>query len=1564
MNPRSYGIVLFLIFSCAFRIDAQCYFACNGQVNVALDIDCEVDVTLNMLIQGSLPDASCNVGFTIEDIDGTIISEPGWYAYTVENGNTGTSCSGYLLVEDKLPPEINCECETYLVDVDQLLGTLDFNSPIYVRPAVVSNVGCESGSPVDYEVFEFGIESNGSTNFQVTNLEVEGTNFFLSLYENCFDPTNPCENLIAIDGDGVASANISMSLESGINYYLVVSHFINTAFDIGDFHVDASVANGNFIIKNPHCIFRCTDLIDTSLLQLFLPELEEPYDNCNNFITLEPTYAITDAGGCGGKLVTRSTGYVYNFNTGYQLTEYCEEQFLFEPIQLTGAGNTIDGLWEEWPAQGVHDYYFPEREVILPCGSNFLPGNIADYYDIDTPETPSGPVDDYVQSPVLVENNEGIPFATPYYVTKGFDGNYHAAPLTNNTCNLYVTYQDYLYDLCGAGCYGNSKITRTWNLIDWCKGTNVSYEQLIKITDIDGPDLTVTDFVVSVDPGACYADILMPAPDHIYDDCDNETSYWVIGPNGIIVSGYTALHVPVGVHIFTYYGQDCCGNQSTAEVKVTVRDDTSPVAITTEDIVIQLTSNYNGDGTATLYAENVDNHSYDGCTDVKIEIRRTDGNIWCHLGNATFNNDGHADDLDTDNDNGEFVKFCCEDLVSVDANGQTYGLYEVRIRVWDDGDGNGIFGTAGDNYNEAWTNVRVEDKLVPTVDCPEHIEIDCSTDFNNLSETGEPIATGACFPTGCDAHLDSYQKKPSSSAPFVGEEIPAYNPTCREGAIKRTWYCGGSNCLQWIIVRPSTEDPLDIEWPSDQTVDCLGGEYGEPVVTDDLCQTIGTSLVSDTFYFQTGTCFKILNRWSVINWCQYDPLDPDNNDIPEPGLDDGYAAGVQTHTQVIRLFDSIDPILEVQDTTISANVNCVSEDISLFAVAEDNGVCGTDWLKWEVEVDLYSDWEVDYVFSTDLMSDDPYYLVPTMDTMYLNLPDGIESNCSLVHRVHWKVEDGCGNFASKTQYLTIKDLKKPTPYCLNLSTALMQNGRVELWARDFDTGSFDNCTDDEYLIYTFSSNVPPQLLDPNEEDSWYNDNGVTNQNSYINGDAELWNGDLKSSSRIFDCDDIDEAYNMGGVLPVSVYVWDLCGNYDYCVVNLEMTDNDDACGLDVPRALISGKVETSKGDDLTGMMMNLGSDIPGYPKENMTDEYGYFSFESNPMYVNYILTGSKNDDWLNGVTTLDLVLIQKHILGTLALDNPYKIIAADANNDQKVSSIDLIKLRKLILGIDLEITNNTSWRLVPKDVTMELNSPWPFDEMILLEDLVMNEDDLDFIAIKTGDVNESAIGNISSVETDARSSSIISLRIDESMSEEGCRLEFFSNENMSIAGFQFALSGINKSNFKIESGQIKLTESNYSKDGAALKFSWNSNVLTEASAEEALFSITYDKSNHDKVSLINNSYVNEIYTDTNLKVSKLLLKRSNKDLIELYGIQPNPLIESANISFWLANEQDFQLEFSKLDGVVLHTISGVGTSGVNQIEVNKSMLKGHSGIVLCRLKADNQSMTKKAIVLN
>jgi hypothetical protein len=74
----------------------------------------------------------------------------------------------------------------------------------------------------------------------------------------------------------------------------------------------------------------------------------------------------------------------------------------------------------------------------------------------------------------------------------------------------------------------------------------------------------------------------------------------------------------------------------------------------------------------------------------------------------------------------------------------------------------------------------------------------------------------------------------------------------------------------------------------------------------------------------------------------------------------------------------------------------------------------------------------------------------------------------------------------------------------------------------------------------------------------------------------------------------------------------------------------------------------------------------------------------------------KDNDPLNGVSTFDLVLINKHILGLEPLNTPYKMIAADANNSRSITTFDIVELRKLILGIYTELPNNTSWRFVDR----------------------------------------------------------------------------------------------------------------------------------------------------------------------------------------------------------------------------------------------------------------------------
>ncbi len=85
-----------------------------------------------------------------------------------------------------------------------------------------------------------------------------------------------------------------------------------------------------------------------------------------------------------------------------------------------------------------------------------------------------------------------------------------------------------------------------------------------------------------------------------------------------------------------------------------------------------------------------------------------------------------------------------------------------------------------------------------------------------------------------------------------------------------------------------------------------------------------------------------------------------------------------------------------------------------------------------------------------------------------------------------------------------------------------------------------------------------------------------------------------------------------------------------------------------------------------------------------------------------ILPRSVNDfnDYINGVTTLDLVHITRHINGIASLntllptaDGPYRRISADANFDNTITTADHTMLSDLILGVRTNLTR-TSWEWV------------------------------------------------------------------------------------------------------------------------------------------------------------------------------------------------------------------------------------------------------------------------------
>jgi hypothetical protein len=132
-----------------------------------------------------------------------------------------------------------------------------------------------------------------------------------------------------------------------------------------------------------------------------------------------------------------------------------------------------------------------------------------------------------------------------------------------------------------------------------------------------------------------------------------------------------------------------------------------------------------------------------------------------------------------------------------------------------------------------------------------------------------------------------------------------------------------------------------------------------------------------------------------------------------------------------------------------------------------------------------------------------------------------------------------------------------------------------------------------------------------------------------------------------------------------------------------------------------------------------------------------FTANASLLYV----TPIKDCAPLNGVSTFDLVLITKHILGAVPLNSPYKMIAADANHSNSVTTFDLVEIRKLILFINTDFPNNTSWRFIDAGyIFPDTGNPFvtQFPEEIIVTESQNPAMDVDFIGVKIGDVNNSA----------------------------------------------------------------------------------------------------------------------------------------------------------------------------------------------------------------------------------
>ena len=1061
--------------------------------------------------------------------------------------------------------------------------------------------------------------------------------------------------------------------------------------------------------------------------------------------------------------------------------------------------------------------------------------------------------------------------------------------------NVQVDYTDVLIEGCSEEAY---KIKRRWVVTDLChvEGDTV-YNQIITIADDQPPVCSAPDeFEVGTNPLTCSSTIDVPPPTVIFEcsDWDYFVSYKLTDdggspfnfsttdgvirrPNGT----YRITNIPEGqLRVWVVYNiEDACGNVTQCFTEVDIIDNEEPIPVC--DLHTFVALNEDGIGYANPLA--LDDGSLDNCALDSMDIRRMDDA--CGEVSAWS----------------QHIKFCCEDIGST-----------VMVAL-------GVFDASG-NSKQGMVEVEVQDNLAPRIlTRPADVTVDCQADLSTLTRFGTITAEDNCG--------------------FIIEESEdRSNGNCGNGLITRTFKAidnNGNVATHTQRITIVNTDPFfinpfnpnatndDVIWPRDYTInngcldsdtdpDALPSANSRPQIFANSCSEVSVTHEDIVFQYTDGACFKILRKWTVIDFCQFNPFFPD-------------AGGKWDYTQVIKVNNNVRPTISTgcrpSDLTVTQLADCRAR-INISASGEDD-CTPADKLKFNYEIDLGNNGTVDV------------------------RADGRSINREVPFgeiKITWNVEDQCGNTNSCSRVFTIGDDKAPTPYCLaEIVTVVMEtDGTAEIWASDFNRGSFDNCTDTTDLVFSLSSNT-----------------------------AE--------TSRTFTCDDLDSTRTR---IDLEMWVTDNAGNQDFCNVTLILQDNNDACGFDDvngnggtgnQRIAIAGKVATEQSEGLDQVEVMIEANISEFPAYEYTDGNGGYAFNDLNMYHNYRISASKTGDYDKGISTLDLVFISRHILGISLLDSPYKIIAADINNNGSVSGADVVALRKFILGITSDFPDNDSWRFAASNqIFADPTDPFPFLESIGYENLDQNMAEVDFVAIKIGDVNNSLrLQDFQGENAESRSTAQLSA--DVSTLGEDIQIPVSIMDASEVFGLQLALHFDAEAMqiIDIVGGGLDLDMEDISldqKDGQLL-LSWHSATPVQLDAETTLFTIKAVKKGKSvgHISLNETAWANEIYTEqggiiTSKNVNLRTSGTKDNGEFRLYQNVPNPFEATTEIAFDLPVAGKASLKVFDINGRLIKEVSSTYPKGYNTITLNVEDLDA-SGILYYQLDSYTNSASKKMVVI-
>lgn len=992
----------------------------------------------------------------------------------------------------------------------------------------------------------------------------------------------------------------------------------------------------------------------------------------------------------------------------------CDSAQILRTFDLLVAGSTVAEACEqaiEFRNLGIMDITWPAHQVQFGCDAAY-------------PVLENGhPHPDYTGYPFVYLEGVATPLDGPELI------------------DLRISFADFAE----LQPDGGTNITRTWTVIDLCRQVSATYEQLFKLDSNGQPFFTCPEnnhfcpiveediMLWAVGTFECTADVLIPEP-ALNNVCDTTgwtfiTEVLAIQPNGDTVL-YTTLNlgddrlltdlIP-GDYLMRFIGTHSQETIDDQICRFRVADLTEPVAVCKSTINLSIP----GNGVITINTSILNQGSYDNCGIVLEELRRQlpEGHPEADsLGWSPWTN---------------VLAFDCEDV----------GFeWEVQFRITD----------AAGNTNFCTSYVTVTDNTDPYCVGLEEQFISCD-DLPDGFSAFDTTQLRMLF--GMPEVIDNCSAQAVELAPTVaGDDCSPDWIQRRFQAIDQHGNLSAGIFTQDVNITPSLG--YAIEFPADLDTDCSD-------LVDTLriigtgCDSITVSYVDIPLPTQGEECRYFQRTFTVTNWCEWNGVSPaiaigrDEDcdgmqaEVPVwlvrtnegifvdgdslitnafPAADvrgplcggenpEGYFrqeestnGGRYTYNQRIKIFDTVAPelTLSMLDTLCVDTSFCRTLVTVGIAV---NDACQIEEGELLINIDFNNDGVFEATSGTlgTLSGSFPNY------TFSVNMPIGD-------HRFEFVTTDDCGNTGIQEQAFRVNDCYVPALVCrgdriYNLEAVLEPgdidgDGIVEEAAALVEAVELARCNfEDCSGSLTFSVNRVGEPADRDQSTMF-----LDCQDRYtVQLELYVW----------------DEAFNPFSVQPdgsVGGNNWRMC-EVTVFVQDPSLVCND--CAVE-DNITINGEINTLSGEPMTAITVVAGGDAG----TTETDVFGNYQL-GGTLGSTYELRAEIAADPRAGISTLDILILQYHLLGLQTITDPYLLLAADVNRDGELSALDLVALQGLVLSREEFFPAGSPWRFVPADWDGTGNP----SETIMLTELQDCTFDHDFVGIKLGDLNNTLGAN-------------------------------------------------------------------------------------------------------------------------------------------------------------------------------------------------------------------------------